>query len=422
MDPAEEVNRILETETPAAFRCLSPLGKRAVFPRGIPFQSAQAKTADLNATIGQVTDGSGKALPLPMMEDAVGPLDPKVTFLYGPQDGAPDLRKAWQVRQQQKALGSTAQVGLPLVTHGMTQGLSLTADLFSDPDTDVIFPDLSWENYNLIFNLRSGARLIKYSFYRDGKFNPDGLKEALQKVKRKALIVVNLPANPAGYMPTPEEATALADVILAHKGPAVALFDDAYQGMVYEKGRLNRSLFWDVAERADPERLFVLKADGATKELFFFGGRVGFLTAGIHGEAEKAFASKVKCLQRATSGVCSGPAQAMVLRALQDPELDEKVDLQLAVLRERYQILKTELAAMKSDVLTPLPFNAGVFCLVKVREDVDAELFRQKLLKEQSVGVISVPSANAFRLAFCSVSADRIPELVKRIEACANSL
>jgi hypothetical protein len=66
------------------------------------------------------------------------------------------------------------------------------------------------------------------------------------------------------------------------------------------------------------------------------------------------------------------------------------------------------------------PFNSGAFALIGLRPPLDAERFREKLIAEQSVGVISIPSANAVRLAYCSVGLDRIPELVRRLQAAAS--
>ena len=418
MDEAQRLNDILARELPLVERCLSPVGRRAAFPRGIPYQTAEAKNSEINATIGQVTVGLGDPLPLPAMLNAAQGLDPKMVFLYSPQEGHAALRDAWAARQRAQSNRCLKLTSLPMVAHGITQAISLVAEMFGDETATVVIPDPCWENYELMFGLRPRAPIVRYAFVGEGRLNVESFERALAAAPPggKVIALINLPANPNGYTPTSAEVAQLVDVICSHPGPLVVLFDDAYQGMVWEHGLMPRSPFWDVLEKHDPERCFPIKVDGATKELLFFGGRIGFLTHAATGAAEAAVLSKLKCIVRATSGVESGPSQALVLRALQDPGLDTAIAERMAVLRRRYIALKEALAALTTDRLRPFPFNSGVFALLGLPPELDAEAFRRKLLVEHSVGVISVPSVNAIRVAYCSVEEAWIPELVRRME------
>ena len=416
MTEAERLHDVLRREAPAAARCLSPLGLRAAFPRGIPFQTAQARSTEINATIGQVTDDHGAPMALSGMTDALSGVDAKMAWLYPPAEGHLALRQAWAARQRGMGLGSDAVMSTPMVVHGLTQGVSLVADLFADPDTDVFIPDPCWENYHLVFQFRPGANVVSYPFFRDGRFNLEGLADALAaSTAKKAVIVLNFPSNPTGYTPTVAEGQRIAEVVLAYPGPAVVLCDDAYQGMVWEDGLLARSLYWDLAERADPERLLVVKTDGATKELFFFGGRMAFLSASVSGAAEDALLSKWKCIARSTNGVCAGPSQALVLKELADPRLEADVADRLAMLARRWRALTDALMAARSDKLDPFPSNSGVFSMVRLH-GTDAEALRARLITEFSVGTIALPSVNALRIAFCSVPEAMLPELVRRLQ------
>lgn len=417
MTEAERLNDVLRREAPAAGRCLSPLGQRSAFPRGIPFQTAEAKATEINATIGQVTDDAGAPMALSGMTDALSGVDARIAWLYPPAEGHLALRKAWGARQRAGSLGSTAASTTPMVVHGLTQGVSLVADLFADPDTDVFIPDPCWENYHLVFQLRPGANIVEYPFFRDGRFNVEGLADALAKSRaRKSVIVLNFPSNPTGYTPSEAEARQIADVVLAHRGPAVVLCDDAYTGMVWTDGLMKRSLYWDLAERGDPDRLFLVKTDGATKELFFFGGRIAFLAGTASGAAEDALLSKWKCIARSTNGVCAGPSQALVLQELSDPRLADDVAARLVMLRRRWAVLNEALLAARSDKLEPFPSNSGVFAMVGLH-GVDAEALRVRLIHEFSVGTIALPSVNALRIAFCSVPEAKLGELVRRLVA-----
>ena len=51
MDPVSRLNASIEAHLPAAWRCLSPLGRRFYFPVDIPAQSAEARGTAINATI-----------------------------------------------------------------------------------------------------------------------------------------------------------------------------------------------------------------------------------------------------------------------------------------------------------------------------------------------------------------------------------
>jgi aspartate/methionine/tyrosine aminotransferase len=417
---ATRLNRVLGRAHPAALRCLSPLGRRLVFPRGIPFQAAEARNSRIDATIGQLTDGGGNPLPLPLLEASVRGLDLPATFLYSPIDGPPALRRAWRDRERRMAGDPAVTTTLPIVTHGLTHGLSIVADLFADKSTDVLFPVPAWENYELLFQLHAGARLVPYPFFGDAGFNVAALEAALKQVRKKAIVVLNFPSNPHGYTPTSAEAQAIVDVITAHPGPLVAVTDDAYQGWVYEPGLHKRSIFWDLAERGDPERLLPIKVDGATKELVFFASRVGFLTFGqIAGDAEEALASKVKTVIRGTVGMASGPAMAMTLRALLDPDLDAAFGERRDILARRYRKLKQGLATLDPERFRVRPFNSAYFALVELTNGMLAEDLRRKLLADHSVGTIAFPVENAIRLAYCSIHEDRLPELVEAFARAA---
>ena len=100
MHPSEPLNRILEAHHKAAASCLSATGRRMFFPMGIPAQASEAKSADINATIGQLTDGAGGAMPLPAISDHLTGISLEEATLYTPQGGNKALRAAWRSRLQ----------------------------------------------------------------------------------------------------------------------------------------------------------------------------------------------------------------------------------------------------------------------------------------------------------------------------------
>ncbi|MCO4747756.1 MAG: aminotransferase class I/II-fold pyridoxal phosphate-dependent enzyme [Proteobacteria bacterium] len=416
MSEAARLNAILEREAPALAACLSDLGRRVAFPQGIPAQSGQAKGTEINATVGQITDGRGSPLPLPALADLVPGLDRRTAFLYSPQDGHGKLRDAWSTRQRSLSQGSTAEATRPIALHGLTQGVSTLADMFADPDTTVLLPTPTWENYYLLFGMRAGAKFATFPFFAGNGFNVQGFADALKKLEgKKCVIVLTFPGNPSGYAPTAEEAAQIVDVLVDHKGPAVALVDDAYQGLIYEPGLMARSMFWDLAERADPDHLAVVKVDGTTKELLFFPGRIGFMRFAANEAVDTAMTSKVKCVGRGTVGSPPGPSQALVLAALENPELESQVQSRIQLLAGRYKALKRELASQDTGGLSPYPFNSGCFALVGLPKGLDPHVIRHRLIDDFSMGTIAIPEINALRVAYCSIAEETVPELVNRL-------
>ncbi|MEZ4319097.1 MAG: aminotransferase class I/II-fold pyridoxal phosphate-dependent enzyme [Myxococcota bacterium] len=415
MSESDRLNKILEREAPAVYRCLSPLGREAAFPKGIPWQSSQASGTRINATIGQLTDGHGNALPLSVMEGLTDSLDTAMTFLYAPVEGHRSVRQAWRARETMLAGDYAVPVALPIATHGLTHGLTLMADLFGDPDTTLILPKPFWGNYRLIFTMHARMKIKTFDFFADGAFNIDGLADTLAQTTGKVLVLLNLPGNPTGYALTPDEAQRITEVLAAQAGPLVVVVDDAYQGFVYEDTALKESEFWPLAKGLDPERHAVFKVDGATKELLFFSSRLGFLTHPyVTPGADDAILSKLKFLIRGTVGSPPGPSQALVLKALEDPGIESAFAARFEVMKGRYRALKSGFEAVRSDRIVPYPFNAAFFMLLELH-GVDSETIRTRLIEEMSVGTISVADPNALRIAHCSVDEADIPELIDRI-------
>jgi len=405
MHPSQILNTAIETHPPAAAACLSALGRRMFFPIGIPAQAAQAKSAKINATIGQLTNGHGAALPLAAIADHLRDISLEDTTLYSPQGGNKALRAAWGEHLAKKGDGPMTS---PFCTVGLTHGLSLLADLFVDNDTDVILPSPGWGNYDHIFGVKAGGRIHRYPVFDDGIFDPNAMSTALEKIQNKGVVLLNFPGNPTGYTPTPEQLAPWLEAIRNCEKPIVVICDDAYAGFVYEPGHLDRSPFHDLAD-ADPNRVLTVKVDGATKELCFFGGRVGFVSFGTSGEAGQALDTKIKGMARAT--VSTGPAvsQALVLSALNSPDLAKQQADIFALSLKRYRSLKRCLAEAKIDTL---PFNSGFFALIPVKGD--PETLRLNLLND-GVGVVAFPQHGAIRVAFSSIANDDIPKLVNAL-------
>ena len=86
--------------------------------------------------------------------------------------------------------------------------------------------------------------------FSKGRFNVEGLAEKLEGHDYKRIVLLNFPNNPTGYTPTQAEAEEIKQVIKEAAGRnnlVVAICDDAYFGLVYEKNVEKESMFSKLA-------------------------------------------------------------------------------------------------------------------------------------------------------------------------------
>lgn len=407
---AQENNILLQTINPAVFSTLSKCGKQVYFPRCIPFQANQSKNCNINATIGQITDGKGNPIPLAPLAERLIDLNLKSALLYSPVEGQEAIRKIWYAKhlKEDSRMGSVA---LPIVTLGVCHAISMGAELFFDPGDTLILPDLHWDNYEHIFNIYPEAKFVNFPFYNAiGGFNLAELEKALSTTPGKVHLLLNFPSNPNGYSPTFKELSIISDIIVqaAKERPIVVYCDDAYHGLVFDHRATTKSLFFELLDRSP--NLIPLKCDGITKELSFFGGRVGFLSFGIDKRAASILTEKCMGLMRARVGSPVSISQYLAELELTDSRHESESERLHQLMSERYMTLKLALAQTNRN-WTCFPFNSGCFCLLKLRNGLNADKIRQQLINKESVGVIS--QGNSFiRIAFCSLKQEDIVPLI----------
>jgi aspartate/methionine/tyrosine aminotransferase len=420
---ARELNARLEAAAPEVLAMLSPLGRRLYFPKGILSQSAEAKEKGhrFNATIGIATEG-GVAMHLPSVQRHIHGISPDDSVSYAPAAGRPELRRRWREKllEENPSLRGKA-FGLPIVTSALTHGLAIVGDLFVDAGDPIVLPDKLWGNYRLTYEVRLGARVATFPFY-DGKgFDVAGFRQVIARegeANGKVVALLNFPNNPTGYMPTEAEGRAIADVLVeqAARGTrVVAVTDDAYFGLFYHLGgrSMTESLFGLLAN-AHPN-LLAVKLDGATKELFVWGLRCGFVTFGP-GRAEGAdevtavLDAKVRGAIRGAISNSPQLSQTIVERALASSSIDEerkqKADVLCARAAKVYEVANAPRFRESWEVY---PFNSGYFMCVRVK-GVDAEQLRLHLLDHHATGLIST-SPTDIRIAFSCLEVDQVEPL-----------
>ena len=83
----------------------------------------------------------------------------------------------------------------PMVTGALTHGLSTAAELFLNRGDEVIIPHPYWENYDLMFHSKKGARIRTFDLFSGRGFNLSGLADSLQGPS-KALLLAEFPQQP----------------------------------------------------------------------------------------------------------------------------------------------------------------------------------------------------------------------------------
>jgi aspartate/methionine/tyrosine aminotransferase len=428
MNPlAEELNKVLEGSTVSVL--LSEFGKRFYFPKGIVAQSAEAKkhAKHYNATIGMAY-ADGEPIELPSIKESIPGMKSTEAVAYAPTGGDPDLRELWKRELIRKNPAVKPEgISTPVVVPGLTNGIAQIADLFLEPGDPVVVPDMFWGNYRLIFEGRKLAEIKGFPFFTaEGGLNVEGFLETVKASARdgKVMLIVNFPNNPTGYSPTRDEAEALSKglVELAESGLKIlAVTDDAYFGLFYEPDTYTHSLF-NLLSGAH-ENIVAVKIDGATKEDFVWGFRVGFVTfgsKGMSGDQYEALNKKLTGAIRSSVSNSSRPAQSILKRALQTDGYGAEKQRYFELLRERYSTVRRLLDAMPEDTgLRPLPFNSGYFMSFDFKGN--SEKLRQELLHTHGIGTISIQE-RYLRVAFASIDNEGIEDLYTKIFEAAKKV
>jgi len=423
---AEELNSILEDTV--VFDLLSDFGKRFYFPKGIVAQSAEAKQKahKFNATVGMATIG-GVPMYLESVKSQVPELSPGEMFPYAPTPGVLELRKEWRNEMDKKnPTLKGKKTSLPLVTSGLTHGIATISDMFLNKGDSIVVPDMFWGNYTLIFEGRNEAEIKRFTFFnKEGRINIESLKSTIESISGdKFAVILNFPNNPTGYSPSAYESEALIKLLkdFADKGKKILVItDDAYFGLFYEEETLKESLFGRFADLHN--NILAVKVDGATKENFAWGFRLGFLTyasKGLSTEHLDALTKKTMGAIRASISNSSKMAQTLVLKSLPSNNYWKEKEEGFSILKKRYEKVREIISSLgKDSPLQALPFNSGYFMTFDYKGN--SEKLRTYLLDKYGVGTISIQE-KYLRIAYSSVELDDIEELYTLIDKASREI
>lgn len=425
MNPqAESLNTIIREKSSIVYELLSERGKGIFFPKkGILGQTAEAKGTKINATIGAAVEDDGSPMRLESIASIID-LDPSRVFPYAPSFGRPDIRAKWKsmIFEKNPSLANT-EISLPVVTNALTHGISMAGYMFLNEGDEVIVPDLFWGNYNLTLTNAYGASLVKFNTFKDGVFDLKAFEDKLNEGGvGKKVVILNFPNNPSGYTPTVEEQGAIVAIVkdAAEKGnKIVTITDDAYFGLVYEEGIAEESIFAPLSQLH--ENVLAVKVDGATKEDYVWGFRVGFISYGTK-NGEKAL---YEALEAKTAGAIRGNisnaaniSQSLLLEAFNSAEYADQKKAKYDIMKDRYDAVKEALTEEKyKSYFEAIPYNSGYFMCVKLTDGLNAEEVRKVLIEKYSIGLISL--GNILRIAYSAVAATDVKEMFEGIyNAC----
>ena len=423
MNPiAVELNQIIENGNPHLLEMLSAVGRQLFFPKGILTQSAEAKEKAHrhNATAG-IAKEKGRTMRLNSLVEQIDGLPPRESLTYAPSFGIPELRKTWQgsLYEKNPALRE-GSISLPVVSCGITHGISVFADLWVDAGDVIVLPEPMWGNYNMIFSVRKGAAIAQYPvFTDDGRFNLDAFADCLRAEAAKhakVVVILNFPHNPSGYTVSRTEAAEITRILteIADAGTNVIVAtDDSYFGLFYEEETLTESIFALLC--AAHPRLLAVKLDGCTKENFAWGLRVGFITYGAQIQTDTA--SVFEALEKKTAGCVRGSisnashlSQTLLLKSMASENYAAEKNEKFQILKDRALRIKQILSDPKfTEAWEAYPFNSGYFMCVKLKK-VNAEELRRHMLDRYGVGLISIGDQN-LRVAFSCVEEADLTDL-----------
>ena len=397
----------------------SKLGENIILPQDVLIQSKEtaAVSGAINATIGIATTNK-KAMALPSINKVITEISNSEYLPYSPTPGLPKMRELWK----EKILADNPTINkeylsLPMVTTGITQGIDIAANLFSEKKDALLLPNLFWQNYAQIYTIKLGNNIYKYNqFDENNNFSIENFKTALYSIKEdKISLILNFPNNPTGYTPSDDELTKLVE----HPSKQLIIVsDDAYFGLFFEDNHKTPTLS-ATYKLAENSNCLIVKLDGITKEFYSWGLRVGFITYYTKDDTlRKTLLEKTQGFLRSTTSSPSNLSQQIALRLLENKQALLEKEENDSIIQERYNELKLAISKENlATLVTVLPFNSGYFFTIKLPTKINAHEFRLKFLNEYKYGVYSMDDEHV-RIAFSCLDKELIPELISKFKEC----
>lgn len=289
---------------------------------------------------------------------------------YGPAAGEPKLREAIARKLKNDNNLNYAAENV-IVTNGGKHSLYNLMMALLDPGDEVIIPAPYWLSYPEMVTLAGGVSVIVPTTAESNyKITPDQLRNACTEKTR--LFVLNSPSNPTGMVYTPEEISALAEVVV--EKDILVVSDEIYEKIIYDDakhisiGSLGKEIF---------ERTII--SSGFAKAYSMTGWRLGYLAGPV------PIIKAANSIQgHSTSNVCTFAQYGGIAALESSQECVEKMRLAFA---ERRQVMYEMLNAIPG-LYCPKPEGAFYLFPNISKTGLNSMEFCNSLIENQQVAVI----------------------------------
>ena len=310
----------------------------------------------------------------------------------------PQAKSLWECL----ALGYTESLGHPLLRQEIArlyegidpdqclvvvpeEGILIALSSILDPGDHVI---CTFPGYQSLYEIARGSgcevSLWKPEEENRWRFNPDFLEEQVKPETK--LIILNFPHNPTGYLPPKEDYLKMIDLAREHN---LWLFsDEMYRFLEYDpKDRLPSAC--EVYEKA-------VSLFGMSKTFGMAGVRLGWVVT-----RDADLFSRMAAFKDYTTICSSAPSEILSLIALR--RRDEIIHRHLTRIERNLALLDRFFEDFEDRFEWVRP-RAGTIAFPRLKGDIDAPEFCQKVIEEASI--LLLPSTiydydrQHFRLGF----------------------
>ena len=305
--------------------------------------NADTRPTKVNLGVGVYYDDQGRIPLLQAVQKAeLARVQAAVARGYLPIEGIAGYNKGAQelVLGKNSPLIAAGRV-LTMQALGGTGALKIGADFLKQlvPNAKVAISDPSWENHRALFE-RAGFVVENYAYYDAAThgLNFKGMLDSLNAMPAETIVVLHACChNPTGVDATPEQWKQIAELVKAKN--LIPFLDIAYQGFGdgLEPDAAAVRIFADM-----DMTMFI--SSSFSKSFSLYGERVGALTivTGSKDESSRVL-SQVKRVIRTNYSNPPTHGGTVVANVLNTPELFALWDQELAGMRERIRLMRTQL-------------------------------------------------------------------------------
>jgi methionine aminotransferase len=320
---------------------------------------------------------------------------------YAPMAGMPVLREAIAAKVQ-ALYGAAYDVADEItVTAGATQALFTAIAALVRPGDEVIAFTPVYDSYAPSVALQ-GGRMV-YADLAPPAYRPDWEAVRALITPRTRMVIINTPHNPSGAVWTPDDMTALAELV--RDTDIIVLSDEVYEHMVFDGGRHESVM----RHPALAERAVVVSSFGKTYHIT--GWKIGYALA------PRELMAEFRKVHQFNVFTVHTPSQVALATFMARPGWYEQLR---ALYQGKRDIFRQALASSRFELL---PCQGTYFQCVKYAaiSDEGDRAFVERLIREHGVAAIPVsalyPNGDDHRvIRFCfAKSATTLEQALERL-------